>query len=334
MNKEKDKTTEKKKTNTKNKATEEKKTNTRKTTKKSSSTKTEKVTKKSNDTKLEDTTRIRVDDVRINDADSLDVSFIDGRKSKKVDKDKKAKENILKEKKDYSSIFDFLKLIIVISVIGVVLFLGSLAIKNTNFFSNNNDNKESKEKKEPEKIKISYNYLFVGDSYTDNMNFDGFLYSYVKVSNKEYTTSDLLDNLNDDVYVYNPSSVFIELGYNDLVNGVEENTILNNIEDIIKGIKSNREYAKIYVESLYPINSDVEGYKDNNIDNDTIKKFNTKLEKLVKSLDVNYIDMYSELLEDNALKESYTDDGVLLNDDGYRRVFKVINKIVDEEHER
>ena len=44
--------------------------------------------------------------------------------------------------------------------------------------------------------------------------------------------------------------------------------------------------------------------------------------------------MYSELLEDDKLKEDYSDDGINLNENGYKRVFKVINRIVDEEHEK
>ena len=43
--------------------------------------------------------------------------------------------------------------------------------------------------------------------------------------------------------------------------------------------------------------------------------------------------MYNELLEDDSLKDNYTDDGINLNEDGYKRVFKVINRIVEEEHE-
>ena len=50
-------------------------------------TKTKKVT--------EDTTRIRVGEDRINDAESIDVSFVEG------NKDKVDKEKLLKEKKDH-----------------------------------------------------------------------------------------------------------------------------------------------------------------------------------------------------------------------------------------
>ena len=62
-------------------------------------TKTKKVT--------EDTTRIRVTEDIINDAESIDVSFVEGNKNKVN------KEKLLKEKKDHSFLYGLLKLIVV-----------------------------------------------------------------------------------------------------------------------------------------------------------------------------------------------------------------------------
>ena len=47
----------------------------------------------------DDTTRIRVTEDRINDAESIDISFVEG------NKDKINKEKILKEKKDHSFLY-------------------------------------------------------------------------------------------------------------------------------------------------------------------------------------------------------------------------------------
>lgn len=301
------------------------------TTKKTSSKK--KTTKKidAKPKKLEDTIRIRIDDDRVNDVDSLDTSFIEGKKRKKVKENKKAKEKILTESKDYSKVFSVIKYIIYILAASCVVFLGILALKNNKFFESiKKPVEEVKEKKEDNKVVLPDNYLFVGDFYTNSMDLEDFLYPYVKVSDLEYTTKDLLDNIDNDIYVYNPSTIFIQLGYNDLTTDVEESEIISNLEEIIKGIKSNRPYARIYIESLYPI-KDME---DSNITNKDIKSLNKKIKKLTNSLDITYIDMYNELLEDDELKENYSDDGINLNEDGYKRVFKVINRIVDEEHEK
>ena len=318
------------------KTTSTKKSTTKKTTTKKTTTKKTTPKKKEETKKLEDTIRIRIDDDRVNDVDSLDTSFIEGRRREKVREDKKARENILKESKDYSGVFTVFKVIFSIVLLVGIMFLGSIVIKKTNIFEKKVSSPKEEKKEIKEKVKIEDNYLFVGDYYVDDMDFEDFLYPYVKVSNKDYTTSDLLENIEDDVYMYNPSDVFIELGINDLNNGVEESEIINNLENIITGIKSNRKYARIYIESLYPINikEESESTLKEDIDNDVIKSFNKKLEKLSKSLDVNYIDMYSELSEDDLLKEKYTDDGIHLNEDGYKRVFKVINRIVDDEHEK
>ena len=44
------------------------------------------------------TTRIRIDDTRLNDSDSLDTSFLEGRLGRKAKDNKKVKDKILKEK--------------------------------------------------------------------------------------------------------------------------------------------------------------------------------------------------------------------------------------------
>ena len=54
---------------------------------------------------------------------------------------------------------------------------------------------------------------------------------------------------------------------------------------------------------------------------------------MCKSLNVTYIDMYKELSENDLLKEDYTDDGIKLNSNGYKKVFKVINRYIENERD-
>ena len=315
------------------KKTTEKEEKVKKTSSKTKKTNSKKTTPK----KLEDTVRIRIDDERVNDAESLDTSFIEGKKRKKVKENKKAKEKILTEKKDYSKVFNVIKYILYVLAAVCVVGLGIIALKNNNFFDQVKEPVEEVKKEKEKEVVLPDNYLFVGDFYTKNMDLEDFLYPFVKVSDLEYTTSDLLNNIEDDIYIYNPSSIFIQIGYNDLSSGVEEREIISNLEEIIEGIKSNRPYAKIYIESLYPIsNIEKEDSEEEvtNITNKDINNLNNKIKKMAKSFDITYIDMYTELLEDEELKDNYTDDGINLNEDGYKRVFKVINRIVDEEHEK
>ena len=70
-------------------------------------------------------------------------------------------------------------------------------------------------------------------------------------------------------------------------------------------------------------------YKE--INNYSIVNYNKQIEKLCESLNINYLDVFSQLSVNNQLNEEYTDDGVFLNDNGYKRLYKIIRKIVDDE---
>jgi len=281
--------------------------------------------KKEEVVKLEDTTRIRVDDNRINDAESLDVSFMEGKK-KRVNK-----ERILKEKKDHSFIYSLLKGFVILLVISTLLVFGYMYARDNDLLDKVfkvKPQEVKKEKVEKPINKMDYNYLFIGDYHTYGMEFNDFYKPFVQVCNEEYTTNDVLENLRDYIYIYNPSDIFIELGNNDIKEDTSVKQVINNLESIVNGIKLNRSMANIYIESLYPINDEIEGY-DSDIDKELIKDINEEIKNMAKRLDIKYIDMYTELSENDLLKEDYTDDGINLNEDGYKKVFKVINRLID-----
>lgn len=289
--------------------------------------KEEKKTKKSKkaEVKLEDTTRIRVTEDRINDAESIDVSFIEG------NKDKVNKEKLLKEKKDHSFLYGILKTIVLFFIVAVLFVFAFMYARDNNLLENVFHIKPQIKVKveEKEKIKMDYNYLFIGDYNTFGLDFDSFYKPYVNISNDDYTTGDILDDMKDYIYVYNPTHVFIELGSNDLTDENSISEVVNNLKKIVRGIQNNRSLATIYVESLYPINDTIEGY-ESELGIEFIKKANSEIASMCKSLDVTYIDMYKELSENDLLKEEYTDNGVKLNSDGYKKVFKVINRYIED----
>ena len=279
---------------------------------------------------LENTMRIRIDRERIEDSESLDTSFLEGRAHKRVQNNKTAKEKILIEKKPTIS-FPFFKIIKILLLI--ILLVGVVVLKN------NFDNKKEKvvdyDVPKEELPVIDNNYLFVGDYHTNNFNFEEFDldYHYVKVGDENFTISKVLDSMNESIYRYNPSIVFLELGINDILDERDTDDIVNDMEKVIKGILDNRPYAKVYVESIYPINKDVEDFDSDyeDIEESTLVEFNKRIKELCETLKVSYLDIYSELSDDNHLIEKYTDDGVTLNTLGYERVFKIIRNVVDEE---
>lgn len=291
--------------------------------------------KKNNQKKLEQTTRIRIDQERLEDFDSLDTSFLEGRLEKKYRNSKKARQKLFSSSNHPQLPFVFFKIVLlIISIFCIVsLFLFVIPL----FVSKSEDKKVEKNETvvtaSEEKI-IDDNVLFVGDFHTEQLSLDDFSIPTVKVSDKEYEFSDILDQMRENIYQYNPSVVIIELGINDLSKEVASEEILSNIEKIVQGIQENRPYASIYIESIYPIYSDFSDYDEEFFDHDVsiedIISLNKEIKSLTEELDVHYLDISKVLMEDDHLNEKFTDDGIHLNDDGYQKVLKKIHEVVGD----
>lgn len=289
-------------------------------------------------------TNIRIDMNRINDSDSLDTSFLEGRIVKDEKKQKKVKERVLKEDnaKLVKKIAFLRKVFLSLAVICIVLLVLIYACNSFNEYykkwGNNKKNvvdidSDISDDSSTSNI-IDNNYLFLGDFNTYKFDFNsyGLDYHYVKISSNEYTTFNLLDKLKRDVYDFNPSIIFYELGVVDVDNGKSNEEIIYNIEKAMNAIKENRPYAKIYIESLYPVNKDVDNYDDSivgeNVTNARIVEVNKLIENKAKELDINYFDLYSVLVKNDKLNPEYTDNGVYLNDRGYEKILGEIKKVV------
>ena len=297
------------------------------------------VKKKNNTNKSFDvTTRIRVDEIRLNDSDSLDTSFLEGRVERQAKKDtKKVKEKILRDNSKKIKYLDILKkLLFSIALVTCIVLLSIYLfnyIKDNRIFKNTSktDNTEKKTSKNDANV-IDDNYLLVGDYYIDSFDIKKYDldYHYVKSTSKDLTTSKLIDDIDSLVYKYNPSIVFLEVGMYDLNDDIDINKIVENYEKIINLIKENRPFADIIVESLVPIDRDASDFDDdffsNDLDNDDIKELNSKLKKLAESKKVTYIDLYSMLEKDGKLDSEYTSNGIALNDNGYKQLLKMIKK--------
>lgn len=182
------------------------------------------------------------------------------------------------------------------------------------------------------------NYLFLGDSITDFYDLDKY-YEGLKVVNSGIsgnTTEDILKDMKNRVYRYNPSKVFILIGINDLYFDSDSKEVISNIKEIVKSIKENRPYCKIYLESIYPVNNTDDDKIDHDMvsekrDNKTVREINKELESFSKKEEITYIDMYSVLEDDDHnLKLDYTKEGLHLSDLGYEKVTEVLKKYIKE----
>ena len=189
---------------------------------------------------------------------------------------------------------------------------------------------EKNHKKEVETLKNEYtNYLFLGDSITYFYDLENYFPNMPVVNSGiiSNTTDDILDDMENRVYRYNPSKVFILIGTNDLRDKKSPDEIFSNIKNIIIKIKENRPAAKIYIESIYPVNPNIDEDSVEGRKNSDILKVNKELKNYSKKINITYIDVHTELVgKDGNLKEDYSKDGLHLNNKGYDVVTEELMK--------
>ena len=240
-------------------------------------------------------------------------------------KDTKSQDmfNILDEDNKNNYKKDNKRILIIILIISILLNISALCF--------------IKLKKPKIKVKTEYkvpeNIVFLGDSITDYYDLEKY-YSEYNIVNSGISgnkTSDILENMEERVYRYNPSKIFLLIGINDLAYEIPKDEIVSNIEEIIKKIKKNRPNAELYVESIYPIN-DSDNEKINhqilvNRRNEDVIEVNSEIKKYCKEKKVKYIDLYSKLIdEDGNLKLDYTREGLHISDEGYEFLTKELKK--------
>lgn len=187
-------------------------------------------------------------------------------------------------------------------------------------------------------IKTDDNYLFLGDSITYQYDLEKYFGKDLPLVNSGIdgnTIEDILDNMKERVYRYNPTKVFLLIGTNDVPHKDKEE-IISNIQKIIENIRKERSNCKIYLESIYPINNTNDEKISHGMvsdrKNEDIKKINEELEAYAKKTkNVTYIDVYDKLVdEDGNLKIDYTREGLHLTQQGYETVTEVLKEYIEK----
>lgn len=245
---------------------------------------------------------------------------------------RKIKKNKKKKKFNMNIVIYIILIMLLIAI--SVLFIN----KYSDIQKLTNDNKKlTNEVKKLNKINKNYdNYLFLGDSITYFYDLDKYFKDY-KVVNSGicgHQTHDIYNSLNDRAYVYNPSKIFLLIGINDLNHDKTNEEIINKTKDIIEELNKNLPNAKVYLESIYPVNNtddkkinkDMVGKRENS----RVIEINDELKKYCNSKNCTYIDLYSLLKDDNDnLKLEYTDEGLHISDDGYEVITKELKKYME-----
>lgn len=276
------------------------------------------------------------DDVDLDATINLDTSFMDKKDKKKV---KKIVDEVVPvpkvddvyEEKNKST------LIIVLLTIACLFFISFIAYHYL-FFDHSEKVKVVTKKEEVVEKVVDNNYLFLGDSITEQYDLKEYYEDYPVVNSgvSGDFTSSIVENMKKRVYDYNPSKVFLLIGINDLRKGNDVSEIVSNTKEIIELIKENRPYSEIYLESIYPINKTdddkiSDSVRDIEFDNEKIIEVNDLLKDLAKDEKITYVDLYNKLIDDDGnLNISYTKDGLHISSEGYECITKELMKYIKD----
>lgn len=170
-------------------------------------------------------------------------------------------------------------------------------------------------------------YVFLGDSIFEQYMTSYFFKGYDTVNSgvSGITALKTLERLDSGLYEYNPTTIFILLGTNDLYFGYTEEETFEHLKNLINKIHEDKPEIVINVLSLLPINlSDdpkINKSVNENRSNEKINKVNEYLKDFCNSKNINYINVHDILLDEKGeLDWNYTREGLHITDLGYHPI--------------
>lgn len=179
--------------------------------------------------------------------------------------------------------------------------------------------------------------VFFGDSLTELCDISKY-YPDIPALNRGIsgdTTSGMLKRVESNIVAIEPSTVVFLGGINDIGSGAKVENIASNIDKILSVLTENLPECRIFVESLYPVNSHKKPAFLNAVgrrSNEAVLALNALLPDICDKYGVTYIDLHDLLTDDDGnLDKHYTMDGLHINSKGYEIVTAEITKYLAKE---
>ncbi len=171
--------------------------------------------------------------------------------------------------------------------------------------------------------------VFLGDSITDFCDL-GAYYPGLNAVNSGIsgdTTAGILERMDSSVYAYEPQVVVLLAGINDLLSGVDEATVIQNLLTIVADIHGHLPACRVIVQSVYPVHPWYGGEAA-----ERIRTVNRAMAASAGEQDYRYVDVYTALkaAEGDSLDERYSDDGLHPNEAGYLAVQPVLTEALKD----
>ena len=129
-----------------------------------------------------------------------------------------------------------------------------------------------------------------------------------------------------------PKKIFLLVGVNDISHQITSDSVLVDIEKVVKEIRQQCPETKLYIQSLLPYNFEKCIYKTmNKVDKTmTIRRVNKGLKKMARKYNVKFIYLYDYFKAPGSLHldARFTKDGLHINKDAYKIWANALKKYV------
>ena len=185
----------------------------------------------------------------------------------------------------------------------------------------------------------SNDFVMLGDSLTEGGDwatlFKEWLPEGISVVNRGIVGDDapgIYDRLHQ-ILPSNPKKIFLLVGVNDISHQITSDSVLVDIEKVVKEIVDKCPNTKLYIQSLLPYNYDKCIYKTMNKQDKThtIRRVNKGLRKMARKYDLKYIYLYDYFKAPGSLHMDgqFTKDGLHINKAAYKIWANALKKYVE-----
>ena len=211
----------------------------------------------------------------------------------------------------------WLAVLAVILLVGIVLIMrGRTSVKKSDGFWADAWN-ENMNRKYNEMTPDSGAIVFAGTSLTYNFPLDSMLPGY-RIKNRGIPWNQSRHLLNRLKSILNraPGQLYIEIGINDLIQGVAEDSLFANCQSIIT--QTQTAGVRLHFQSLLPTRGKYKYLLP------CIQSFNRRLKEYCFLNKIDYVDLFSGLSLQGELDPLISTDGLHLNLEGYKRWKKLL----------
>ena len=161
--------------------------------------------------------------------------------------------------------------------------------------------------------------FFVGNSITDGGEW-GELFDNPYVKNRGIsgdTTYGVYDRIST-LLKGKPAQIFLMIGINNVPQGENAEVITQGVRRIVSKIKKESPDTEILIQSVLPVNPDLDMFHGHTSKWKMIPEINSSLKKMASEENLKYIDLFEKFVNDEGkMNVKYTNDGLHLLGEGY-----------------